>query len=77
MDHINDKQMMDITYHHRPIPLIYCLMLYLGSQGRILNEILVKATNESKRIIYLGDGRGDFCPSLKLREGDCVLPRKG
>ena len=51
-------------------------MLYL-SQGRILNEILAKATNESKRIIYLGDGCGDFCPSLKLREGDCVLPRKG
>ncbi|OVA11340.1 Phosphatase PHOSPHO-type [Macleaya cordata] len=29
-----------------------------------------------KRFIYLGDGVGDFCPSLKLREGDFVMPRK-
>lgn len=29
-----------------------------------------------KRIIYLGDGNGDYCPSLKLREGDFVMPRK-
>ena len=28
------------------------------------------------RIIYLGDGRGDFCPSLKLGEGNYVMPRK-
>ncbi|XP_068647933.1 inorganic pyrophosphatase 2-like [Aristolochia californica] len=29
-----------------------------------------------KRFIYLGDGKGDFCPSLKLGEGDFVMPRK-
>ena len=28
-------------------------------------------------IIYVGDGRGDFCPSLRLREGDHVLAREG
>uniref|UniRef100_A0A1J3J2W0 Inorganic pyrophosphatase 3 n=1 Tax=Noccaea caerulescens TaxID=107243 RepID=A0A1J3J2W0_NOCCA len=27
------------------------------------------------RFIYLGDGGGDFCPTLKLRECDCVMPR--
>lgn len=31
---------------------------------------------EKKTIIYLGDGAGDFCPSLKLRDGDYVMPRK-
>ncbi|KAK4375390.1 hypothetical protein RND71_006067 [Anisodus tanguticus] len=31
---------------------------------------------EKKRLIYLGDGSGDFCPSLKLGEGDFVMPRK-
>lgn len=31
---------------------------------------------EKKRIIYLGDGAGDFCPSLKLVEGDYMMPRK-
>jgi pyridoxal phosphate phosphatase PHOSPHO2 len=29
----------------------------------------------SRRFIYLGDGGGDFCPTLKLRECDCVMPR--
>ncbi|KAF6141942.1 hypothetical protein GIB67_037910 [Kingdonia uniflora] len=28
-----------------------------------------------KRFIYLGDGKGDFCPSLKLEEGDHVMPK--
>ena len=31
---------------------------------------------EKKTIIYLGDGLGDFCPSLKLGDGDYVMPRK-
>ncbi|OVA11345.1 Phosphatase PHOSPHO-type [Macleaya cordata] len=30
----------------------------------------------NKRFIYLGDGIGDFCPSLKLGEEDFVMPRK-
>ncbi|KAJ4961981.1 hypothetical protein NE237_021891 [Protea cynaroides] len=29
-----------------------------------------------KRFIYLGDGKGDYCPSLKFGEGDRVMPRK-
>ncbi|XP_039064946.1 inorganic pyrophosphatase 1-like [Hibiscus syriacus] len=29
-----------------------------------------------KRIIYLGDGSGDYCPSLKLGETDYMMPRK-
>ncbi|KAF6139691.1 hypothetical protein GIB67_002496 [Kingdonia uniflora] len=29
-----------------------------------------------KRFIYLGDGKGDFCPSSKLGEGDFDMPRK-
>ena len=31
---------------------------------------------KKKTIIYLGDGLGDFCPSLKLGDGDYVMPRK-
>lgn len=34
------------------------------------------AREGKKRIIYLGDGVGDYCPSLKLEEGDFVMPRK-
>lgn len=32
--------------------------------------------NKKKKFIYLGDGCGDFCPSLKLKQGDYVMPRK-
>ncbi|KAL6006008.1 hypothetical protein ACLOJK_040053 [Asimina triloba] len=31
---------------------------------------------QKKRFIYLGDGRGDFCPSTKLGEREHVIPRK-
>uniref|UniRef100_A0A0D9VDY4 Uncharacterized protein n=1 Tax=Leersia perrieri TaxID=77586 RepID=A0A0D9VDY4_9ORYZ len=30
-----------------------------------------------RRVVYLGDGRGDYCPTLKLTERDYVMPRKG
>lgn len=32
--------------------------------------------NGKKTFIYLGDGKGDYCPTLKLGEGDHVMPRK-
>nr|GMC74827.1 inorganic pyrophosphatase 1-like [Ipomoea batatas] len=34
------------------------------------------AKEGKKRMIYLGDGIGDFCPSLKLKAGDFMMPRK-
>lgn len=40
---------------------------------RIKTEVLAQG---NKRFIYLGDGKGDFCPSTKLREEDHVMPRK-
>jgi len=49
-------------------------------QGAIIDEIMRKSLEgesvDKKQFIYLGDGSGDFCPSLKLRDGDHVLPRK-
>lgn len=46
-------------------------------KGKIIERIQASlATEGKKRIIYLGDGVGDFCPSLKLKEGDFVMPRK-
>ncbi|GMI77933.1 phosphoethanolamine/phosphocholine phosphatase 1 [Hibiscus trionum] len=36
----------------------------------------LSAMGEQKTIIYMGDGLGDFCPSLKLGDGDYMLPRK-
>ncbi|XP_012069010.3 inorganic pyrophosphatase 2 [Jatropha curcas] len=42
----------------------------------ILERIQASISREGKRIIYIGDGSGDYCPSLKLRESDYLMPRK-
>ncbi|KAH0688419.1 hypothetical protein KY290_020060 [Solanum tuberosum] len=46
-------------------------------KGLIIERIQASLAKEGKkRTIYLGDGAGDFCPSLKLKEQDFVMPRK-
>ncbi|XP_057733036.1 inorganic pyrophosphatase 2-like [Arachis stenosperma] len=48
-------------------------------KGLIIERIQDSLSNngdENKRIIYLGDGSGDYCPSLRLRERDFMMPRK-
>ncbi|XP_047314732.1 inorganic pyrophosphatase 2-like [Impatiens glandulifera] len=51
-------------------------------KGKIIEKMQASLVEEEmsmkkKRIIYLGDGAGDFCPSLRLREGvDFMMPRK-
>lgn len=48
-----------------------------------MQGIIIERMRESemakgkKKFIYLGDGRGDYCPSLKLSADDNVMPRKG
>lgn len=49
----------------------------IWKQGLIIERIQASLAKEGdKTIIYLGDGSGDYCPSLKLEEGDYVMPRK-
>ena len=46
-------------------------------QGLIIERIQNSISAEgNKRFIYLGDGSGDYCPSLRLKERDFVMPRK-
>ncbi|XP_073137924.1 inorganic pyrophosphatase 1-like [Henckelia pumila] len=47
-------------------------------KGMIVERIKLcsVAKEGKKRMIYLGDGLGDFCPSLQLEEGDFMMPRK-
>ncbi|KAG6736568.1 hypothetical protein POTOM_060566 [Populus tomentosa] len=46
-------------------------------KGLIIERIQASISKDgSKKIIYLGDGAGDYCPSLKLTEADYVMPRK-
>lgn len=43
-------------------------------KGLVIKRL--QCEHATKKFIYLGDGLGDYCPSLRLREGDHVMPRK-
>lgn len=43
-------------------------------KGHVIERLLME--HGSRKFIYLGDGSGDYCPSLKLRAGDFVMPRR-
>jgi len=45
-------------------------------QGKIIEKIQSMADTKNQHFIYIGDGKGDYCPSLKLSEGDYVLPKE-
>ncbi|KAG6575483.1 inorganic pyrophosphatase 2 [Cucurbita moschata] len=48
-------------------------------KGIVMERIqssLMSEGKKKKKFIYLGDGSGDYCPSLKLGEGDFLMPRK-
>jgi len=47
-------------------------------KGVIIERIQMEASEQGKttRFIYLGDGSGDYCPSLKLSKTDYVMPRE-
>jgi len=42
----------------------------------VINQIRGSLPGNERKFIYLGDGSGDYCPTLKLKEGDFVMPRK-
>ncbi|WOG89363.1 hypothetical protein DCAR_0208601 [Daucus carota subsp. sativus] len=44
-------------------------------KGLIIERIQA-SLEKNEKIIYLGDGAGDFCPMLKLNEGNYAMPRK-
>lgn len=47
-------------------------------KGQVLDLISTSyPKGETRRFIYLGDGGGDFCPTLKLHSCDYVMPRTG
>ena len=42
-------------------------------KGSVLEELSLPPTT---KVFYVGDGHGDLCPALRLKEGDIVLARK-
>ncbi|KAK9676886.1 hypothetical protein RND81_11G107800 [Saponaria officinalis] len=79
-NYVDDEGRLRIFPHHdfvkshhgccNPCPLNMCKIIFIEVIKRILSE------EGNKKIVYLGDGAGDYCSSLKLRECDHVLPRK-
>ncbi|KAH0982452.1 hypothetical protein GBA52_009629 [Prunus armeniaca] len=78
--HVDEEGRLRIFPHHdftkfyhgcsSPCPPNMC-------KGVVIERIQTSVCTEGKKkIIYLGDGSGDYCPSLKLKEGDFVMPRK-
>ncbi|KAK7369854.1 hypothetical protein VNO80_11900 [Phaseolus coccineus] len=45
-------------------------------KGLVIDQIRGSLPGNERKFIYLGDGTGDYCPTLKLKEGDFVMPRK-
>ena len=45
-------------------------------KGSVLNDYL-RANSSYEKIVYVGDGRGDYCPAVSLREQDVVVCREG
>ncbi|CAN8312407.1 unnamed protein product [Cochlearia groenlandica] len=43
---------------------------------RIQESLIKDQGNYNKKMIYIGDGVGDYCPSLKLKSEDYMMPRK-
>ncbi|KAH1207534.1 Inorganic pyrophosphatase 2 [Glycine max] len=46
------------------------------SYGMIIERIQNSVDAAGKKFIYLGDGSVNFCPSLKLKDRDYLMPRK-
>ena len=44
-------------------------------KGLVIDQIRDSLPKSETRFIYVGDGSGDYCPTLKLEGGDFVMPR--
>jgi len=42
----------------------------------VIDQIRGSSPGNERKLIYLGDGTGDYCPTLRLKGGDFVMPRK-
>ncbi|KAJ3693836.1 hypothetical protein LUZ60_009316 [Juncus effusus] len=64
-------------YHDFTSPHLCTLCPPNLCKGKFIEELhKLTQNNVKKRIIYVGDGKGDYCPSLKLTKNDIIMPRK-
>lgn len=73
-----EEEMLKIKMYHLQD---YCKLSSKNlCKGQILDDYISKRSLEGinfERIIYVGDGRNDLCPILRLSEKDLAFPRIG
>ncbi|KAK7389616.1 hypothetical protein VNO78_24795 [Psophocarpus tetragonolobus] len=68
-----DKMMMELYSHGKTLKDIQEALRKIPLHPRV---IPATQAAHALRIIYLGDGIGDYCPSLRLKEKDFMVPRR-
>ncbi|EDO48917.1 predicted protein [Nematostella vectensis] len=72
------KGCLHVEHYHnhtcRMCPKNLCKMQALKT---FINKQLAKGDGPFDSIVYLGDGSGDYCPSVGLEKGDYVFAREG
>jgi len=76
--HFDDQGLLNIAWFHVQD---WCKLSNVNiCKGQVLEDYIVRRQSERvvfKRLVYVGDGSNDFCPALKLKQGDIVCPRIG
>ncbi|XP_074269441.1 thiamine phosphate phosphatase-like protein isoform X1 [Silene latifolia] len=75
--YIDDGRLKILPYHDFRLSPHGCSLCPSNMcKGMILERIQADSKEHGKtKFIYLGDGGGDYCPTLKLGECDYVMPR--
>ncbi|KAJ1438019.1 Pyridoxal phosphate phosphatase-related [Sesbania bispinosa] len=64
-------------FHNSTLPPLVCHLCPSNMcKGLVIDQIRGSLPEIKRRFIYIGDGMGDYCPTLKLGGGDFVMPRK-
>lgn len=76
--HVDAQGVLRIRPYHSDPPHSCSLCPPNMCKGLILDNIRASAASSAGGpVIYIGDGRGDYCPCLRLQEGDHVLAKQG
>lgn len=73
----NQRRLRVTPFHDSTLPPHACPLCPSNMcKGLVIDQIRGSLPESERRFIYIGDGTGDYCPTLKLKEGDFVMPRK-
>ena len=71
------REVLRLDYHHRQD---WCILSNANlCKGYVLESFMNRKQKEGvsyKKVAYVGDGRNDYCPSLRLSSNDLIFARK-